>query len=62
MGVDKRGDKLTNRRKVMGLDQHAHLRNHKVDWDKYYSDNEEESKKSLQYCLSKMYERNSNPD
>jgi hypothetical protein len=45
MGVDKRGDKLTNRRKVMGLDQHAHLRNHKVDWDKYYSDNEEESKK-----------------
>ena len=29
----------------MGLDQHAHLRNHKVDWDKYYSDNEEESKK-----------------
>ena len=44
MGVDKRGDKLTNRRKVMGLDQHAHLRNHKVDWDKYYSDNEEESK------------------
>ena len=24
--------------------------------------NEEESKKSLQYCLSKMYERNSNPD
>ena len=28
----------------MGLDQHAHLRNHKVDWDKYYSDNEEESK------------------
>ena len=42
MGVDKRGDKLTNRRKVMGLDQHAHLRNHKVDWDKYYSDNEEE--------------------
>ena len=28
----------------MGLDQHAHLRNHKVDWDKYYSDNEQESK------------------
>ena len=28
----------------MGLDQHAHLRNHTVDWDKYYSDNEEESK------------------
>ena len=29
----------------MGLDQHAHLRGHKVDWEKYYSDNEEESKK-----------------
>ena len=29
----------------MGLDQHAHLRGHKVDWDKYYSDNEEESNK-----------------
>ena len=24
--------------------------------------NEEESRKSLEYCLSKMYERNSNPD
>ena len=29
----------------MGLDQHAHLRGHKVDWEKYYSDNEDESKK-----------------
>ena len=29
----------------MGLDQHAHLRGHKVDWEKYYSDNEVESKK-----------------
>ena len=28
----------------MGLDQHAHLRGHKVDWEKYYSDNEVESK------------------
>ena len=27
----------------MGLDQHAHLRNHKVDWDKYYSDDKEEN-------------------
>ena len=25
----------------MGLDQYAHLRGHKVDWEKYYSDNEE---------------------
>ena len=24
----------------MGLDQYAHLRGHKVDWDKYYSDTE----------------------
>ena len=24
--------------------------------------NEEESRKCLEYCLSKMYERNSNPD
>ena len=28
----------------MGLDQHAHLRGHKVDWEKYYSTNEDESK------------------
>ena len=27
----------------MGLDQYAHLRNRKVDWKKFYSDNEEES-------------------
>ena len=24
----------------MGLDQHAHLRGQKVDWDKYYSDDD----------------------
>ena len=24
----------------MGLDQHAHLRGHKVNWEKYYSDTE----------------------
>jgi hypothetical protein len=24
----------------MGLDQYAHLRGHKVDWEKYYSDTE----------------------
>ena len=29
----------------MGLDQHAHLRGQKVDWDKYYSDDQEEQSK-----------------
>ena len=29
----------------MGLDQYAHLRNKQINWDKYYSDNEEERKK-----------------
>ena len=28
----------------MGLDQYAHLRNKQINWDKYYSDNEEERK------------------
>ena len=28
----------------MGLDQYAHLRNRKVDWEKYYNDDEEEQK------------------
>ena len=27
----------------MGLDQYAHLRNRKIDWKKYYSDDKEES-------------------
>ena len=27
----------------MGLDQYAHCRNRKVDWEKYYSDDERES-------------------
>ena len=31
--------------KVMGLDQHAHLRGHKVDWDKYYEYDKEEQLK-----------------
>ena len=44
MGFDKRGDKL-NKGEDMGLDQHAHLRGHKVDWEKYYSLNEKESEK-----------------
>jgi hypothetical protein len=38
MGVDKRGNKLTKRRKDMGLDQQAHLRGQEIDWEKYYSD------------------------
>jgi hypothetical protein len=29
--------------KEMGLDQYAHLRNRKIDWKKYYSDDKEES-------------------
>ena len=29
----------------MGLDQHAHLRGHKVDWDKYFDDDQEENQK-----------------
>tara|TARA_R100000231_G_scaffold14934_1_gene15998 strand:+ start:1463 stop:1939 length:477 start_codon:yes stop_codon:yes gene_type:complete len=40
MGVDKRGDKLTNRRKVMGLDQHAHIKGTEIDWEKYFQDSE----------------------
>ena len=28
----------------MGLDQYAHLRNRKVDWEKYYNDDEQEQK------------------
>jgi|TARA_R100000479_G_scaffold38600_1_gene17153 hypothetical protein len=39
VGFDKRGDKL-NKGEDMGLDQHAHLRGHKVNWEKYYSDTE----------------------
>ena len=35
----------------MGLDQHAHLRGQKVDWDKYYSDDQEEQVKS--FCVEK---------
>ena len=29
----------------MGLDQHAHLRGHKVDWEKYFNDDKEENEK-----------------
>ncbi len=28
----------------MGLDQYAHLRNRKIDWKKYYNDDEDEQK------------------
>ena len=32
----------------MGLDQHAHLRGKPIDWEKYYSeDNDQEIKKHL---------------
>ena len=39
MGFDKRGDKL-NKGKNMGLDQHAHLRGQKIDWEKYFNDDD----------------------
>ncbi len=38
----RQGRKIT-KEKCMGLDQYAHLRNRKIDWEKYYSDDEEES-------------------
>jgi len=41
MGYDKTG-KIT-KENDMGLDQYAHLRNRKIDWKKYYSDDEKES-------------------
>ena len=53
----------------MGLDQHAHLRHHKVDWDKYYNDDKEENEKvfvwrkhaRLQKFMAVMH-REQNPD
>jgi hypothetical protein len=33
-----------NKRRTMGLDQYAHLRNRKIDWEKYYDDDKEEKK------------------
>ena len=47
VGFDKsrlKKNKL-NKGEDMGLDQHAHLRNHKVDWDKYFNDDKEENEK-----------------
>ena len=53
----------------MGLDQYAHLRNRKIDWKKYYSDDEKESQTeqkdvfvwrkhaSLQTFMNKMFEK-----
>ena len=35
----------------MGLDQYAHLRNRKIDWKKYYSDDEKESQKNRRTFL-----------
>ena len=29
----------------MGLDQHAHAKNHEVNWELFYSDDKEETKK-----------------
>ena len=53
----------------MGLDQHAHLRGHKVDWEKYYEDDKEENEKvfvwrkhaRLQKFMATMWEQQ-NPD
>ena len=39
MGYDKTMKKIT-KENDMGLDQYAHLRNRKIDWKKYYSDDE----------------------
>ena len=35
----------------MGLDQYAHLRNRKIDWKKYYSDDEKESQEEQKDVL-----------
>ena len=53
----------------MGLDQYAHLRNRKINWKKYYSDDEKESQAErkdvfvwrkharLQTFMNKMFEK-----
>tara|TARA_B100002019_G_scaffold184199_1_gene158987 strand:- start:1541 stop:2014 length:474 start_codon:yes stop_codon:yes gene_type:complete len=46
MGFDKRGDKL-NKGEDMGLDQHAHLRGTKVDWEKYYNEDDYGDKNNI---------------
>ena len=35
----------------MGLDQFAHLRGHKVNWEKYYSNKEDESKEEEKHVF-----------
>ena len=35
----------------MGLDQYAHLRGRKINWDKYYSDNEDERKEEEKHLF-----------
>jgi len=54
----------------MGLDQHAHLRGHKVDWKKYYSDDDYGDKENVfvwrkharlqQFMAQKWAEQNPN--
>jgi len=41
MGYDKTRE--ITKENNMGLDQYAHLRNRKINWKKYYSDDEKES-------------------
>jgi len=59
----------TTRSENMGLDQYAHLRNRKINWKKYYSDDEKESQEEqkdvfvwrkharLQTFMNKMFEK-----
>ncbi len=39
MGFDKTSDKL-NKGEDMGLDQHAHIKGVKIDWEKFFNDDE----------------------
>ena len=60
---------MITKEKDMGLDQYAHLRNRKIDWKKYYSDDEKESQTEqkdvfvwrkharLQTFMNKMFEK-----
>jgi len=59
----------TTRSENMGLDQYAHLRNRKINWKKFYSDDEKESQEEqkdvfvwrkharLQTFMNKMFEK-----
>ena len=67
MGYDKTRE--ITKENDMGLDQYAHLRNRKIDWKKYYSDDEKESQEEqkdvfvwrkharLQTFMNKMFEK-----